>query len=564
MKRLRSIRDEENAAYERKVPLFVVLGSLLLYFLRFGYDYGNSDQDEVIPYLLHRLDPGLFTQDWFVTLQVGEFSVRTYFVWLLNALALILPVWLSVLLVYVTTWLLIAGAVYKLTYHFTKDQLASCAAVLLSLLLTPVWTLGGNDLVHSMLVASMVSWALGLWAVYHFLRSRYLLAPVLLGVACWMQALVGLHLAIVLVLVRVVRVVADRDSVETVGGVLSFGLFFALWSSPALGPIVYQQILAAPAGFDPEPSLFYILAEFRLPHHYLPGSFYMHNVVRFGLLGAVAIGSLFWGPFRRQLDGRAFILRSLTIVAVFLLIGWLFTEVVPVLMVAKLQLFKMTVFVKLLFVILISGAFFHWLPQTFRRPIRAVVRRPGWGLTLATIAWIGVVSAAILGEGFLHERVRPFQRMESPVGRMQDWAQRRTPVDAIFSVPPSMSSFRSEAQRTIVVNYKAIPYQDELMVEWLDRLLDMAPIELPERGGPELIDDLDAAYESLGADPLDALAATYNFGFVVRRTPLSGPEPAFREAFTAEDWYVYRRTDEAERGGDMESVEDTTSTPSSQ
>src|SRR5690606_19050858 len=113
-------------------------------------------QDEVIPYLLHRLDPALFTQDWFVNIQLSEFSVRTYFVWLIHALSLLLPVWLSVLIIYVATWLAIGAAVYRLAFHFTRDQLPSVAAVVLTLLLTPVWSLGCNDLLQSRLVASLV------------------------------------------------------------------------------------------------------------------------------------------------------------------------------------------------------------------------------------------------------------------------------------------------------------------------------------------------------------------------------------------------------------------------
>lgn len=543
MNRFRRKRNEDVETYEKRAPLFVLLGSLLLYFLRFEYDYANSDQDEVIPFLLHRLDPGLFTQDWFVGIQMSEFSVRTYFVWLLNAFSLIIPVWLTVLLFYVVSWLFMAAAIYKLTYHFTRDQLAGCAAIVLALVLTPVWTLGGNDLVHSMLVASMLSWTLGLWAVYHFLRSRYLISPVLLGIACWIQALVGLHLAILLFFIRVLKFVLDEERVQTLGGIVAWGLFFVLWASPALGPIAYQQLFARPPDFNPDPSLFYILAEFRLPHHYLLGSFYLHNVVRFSLLGLAATGVLLWKPYRRQLYDWLFVVRTLTLIGIFCLIAWLFTEIVPVLLIAKLQLFKMTVLAKLLFVIVISGAIFYWLPEKVRRALQVVVRRPGWGLTITTIVWLGVIAAAVMSDGYLHRQVRPFLRAKAPIGRVQDWAQRRTPADAIFAIPPSVSTFRSEAHRTIVINYKSVPYDDEQMVVWFERLTDMAPIDLPNRGGPEILDELDAAYESLGAARLKELSAKYEFDYVVRTTPLSRPEPAFKQVFANDGWFVYEQVD---------------------
>lgn len=543
MDRFRRRRDEEESLLQRRVPLFVTLGALLLYYLRFGYDYANSDQDEVIPYLLHRLDGGLFTQDWFVSSQATEFSVRTYFVWLLNAFSLILPVWLTVLVFHVVTWLLVAGAVYKLTYHFTKDQLAACAAIFLALVFTPVWTLGGNDLVHSMLVASMVGWALGLWAIYHFLRARFLIAPVLLGVACWIQPLVGLHLAMLLFLLRIARFFRDRGAVDSMGGIVVFGMLFVLWASPALGPIAYQQLLEPASHADGGPSLFYILAEFRLPHHYLPGSFYFHNVIRFSALALAAAAAMRWRPYSRQLDDRAFFIRLLALIFGFCVVSWIFTEIVPVLFVAKLQLFKMTVAAKLLFVILISGAFFYWLPQPIRRPLLEIVRRRRTGLFVVLVLWAVAVSLSVAENGILRDRVGPFRRAATPLGEVQEWAHRRTAIDAIFAVPPSISSFRSEAQRTIVINYKAVPYEDELMVTWFERLTDFAPIDLPERGGPDILDQLDAAYEGLGRDRLADLASKYEFDYLVRRTPLPDPKPFFEQAIATDGWIVYGRAE---------------------
>lgn len=544
MKRFRRRQEESRAAYEERPPVFVLLASLLLYFVRFGYDYASSDQDEVIPFLLHRMDPGLFTQDWLVSIQVSEFSVRTYFVWLLNTFALIIPVWLTVLILFIVTWLVLAAAVYKLAYHFTQDQVAASGAVVVGLILTPVWTLGGNDLVHSMLVASMVAWALGLWAVYHFLQSRYLIAPVLLGVACWMQPLVGLHLGILLFLLRTIKYARGERGSHTLGGVIAFGLFFALWSSPALGPIIYQQLFTQPPNLNPEPSLFYILAEFRLPHHYMPGSFYLHNVIRFSLLGVLAIGALAWKPFRVRLNDVEFITRVLILIACFCAFVTLFTEFIPVLFIAKLQLFKMTVLAKLLFVIILCGAALNVLPGFIRRALRAVLRRPGWGLTVMTVAWLVVISATVLGEGFFHNRVGPFLRDEQPIGQVQEWVKRNTSYSAIFAVPPSNSSFRSEALRTIVINFKAIPFEDEQMVTWFERLTDMAPVNLPARAGPEFVDELDAAYESLSGSDLVRLSEQYRFRYVLRSSAISPSSPRWRNVFQAGEWIVYERLEE--------------------
>ena len=529
---------EQSRIKDDGAPLFVLLGALLLFFLRFGYDYGTSDQDEVIPYLLHRLDRGLFTQDWFVQLQVSEFSVRTYFVWLLNVFALILPVWLSVLIVYVGSWLAIASAIYRLTFHFTRDQLAACAAVVLVLVFTPVWTLGGNELVHSMLVASMAAWAIGLWAIYQFVRGRYLIAPVMLGITCWIQALVGLHLAVLLFLVRVWMLLRREPGADTVSGAVVFGALFALWSSPAIGPIVYQQFFSRPV--NPDPSLFYIIAEFRLPHHYLPFSFYMQSALRFGIVGLLGGAALTSKMFRRTLTDHQFIVRTLLLIAFFCVVALIFTEFVPVLLVAKLQFFKMTVLAKVLLLMVICGFVFYWMPEGIRRILMGAVRHARWSLAAIVLLWAMVLFLTLPNNGILHDKVGPFQRSDEPIGQIETWAKRHSRLDAIYAIPPSWSSFRSEAQRTIVVNFKAVPYEDEHMLEWFTRLRDLAPAPLPDRGGASVIDDLDQAYERLSAGALVRLSEKYRFDYVIRETPLVDPQ--FREVFTAGSWRIYQRS----------------------
>jgi hypothetical protein len=63
-------------------PLSLIVLSLVLFTLRFGYAYATSDQDEILPLLFHFENSELFADDWFVLSQTAHLSVRTYFVWL--------------------------------------------------------------------------------------------------------------------------------------------------------------------------------------------------------------------------------------------------------------------------------------------------------------------------------------------------------------------------------------------------------------------------------------------------------------------------------------------------
>lgn len=534
--------DHSRQRVESRPPFFVLAGALLCYYLRFGYDYAHSDQDEFIPYLLHRLDPALFAKDWLVHIQSTEFSVRTYFVWLVQFFSTIVPVWLAILILYAASWLCIAWAVWKIAWYLTTDRLVASGAVFVTLIATPVWTMGGNDLVHGMLVPSMAGWALGGLAICLFLKFRPLAAAVLLGVTCWMHALVGLQLA---ALLCITQLLAWRERERPLQSLAAFFFVFSACALPTLGPIFYQQILATTSQ-EADPSLFYIMAEFRNPHHYLPGSFHPKRMLGFALIAGTGLAALAWQPVRQQLHHKKFLLCILIAIAGFCITGWVFTEIVPVLAITKLQLFKATVLAKALLIIAAGSAVSALLPHGIRRMLHGFLRHGRIGAIVVAAAWVVTMVLTLPENGYLRNRVGPWQRAAAPIGAVQKWVQTHTPHDAIFATPPSLSSFRSEAQRAIVVNHKAIPFTDRHMITWFERLTDLAPVGRPERGAPDLLHKLDTAFESLTERQLVELGQQYGFHHVLRSTPIPGPLYTFRQAFTTGNLFVYERSDHRE------------------
>ncbi len=521
-----------------KSKISILLAALLLYVLRFGYDYGLSDQDEFLPYLLHRLDASVLAQDWFVAGQATVFSIRAYFVTMLQVLAQVMPIWLAVLGVYVAVWLATAGAVYALGQHITDNRLAAAGAVVIALVLTPQWTLGGNDLVHSMLVPSMLGWALGLWGLVFFLRRQTVRAALLAGLATWIQALIGLQLAGLLGMILLWRLARGEAPLRPL---LVFAGVYGLAALPALGPLVYQQLAgAAPVAAEGTPSLFYILAQFRAPHHYLFFSFPPRSLVRFGMLVVLGVIGFVLLARRRRLHHRVFLIRSMTCIAGLCLVAFVCTEIVPVPFVAFLQFFKTTVLAKLLAVIVICGAAVAWLPDALTRPFERLMDLSAWGLGAVLLLWALMIGSIGLGVDAARAKIGPFVHEGTAIAQVERWAKTETPREAVFAVPPSWSGFRSRAQRAIVVNFKAFPYRDSLNAVWFERLTTLAPITLPDQGSPALSDSLDAAFMRQPAPGLRRLAGQYPFDYVARNRPLPPASPAFETAFTAGDWIVYK------------------------
>ncbi|ARA92036.1 hypothetical protein AWN76_001860 [Rhodothermaceae bacterium RA] len=515
-------------------PALVTALALVLYLLRFSYDYAASDQDELIPFLLHRLDPSLFAHDWFVQTQAGSFNVRTYVVLLLHGLALVLPVWAAVLTLYVAAWTLIATAVYHLGRLLTGDRVAAALAVVAALALTPQWTLGGNDLVHRMFVPSMLAWGLGLWGLGQALRHRTAPAALLLGLATWAQALVGLQLAGLTGLM----LLADRRSASPQRryGPARFAALYVLTAAPSVVPLLLLQYGSPPPGASPD-DLFYIQAVFRTPHHYLPSAFPRRALLRFGLLLGLGSGALAWLHRRGQVRHVRRLGVLLLAMAGLCLLAVVCTELRPVLAVAELQLFKTTVLAKVILLIGIARVAAQLLPARLRRLPEALLRsRRRCGMAAVLLAALAL---------FLMLRALEWPGLSrSPdavaLRAVEAWARTATPQDAVFAVPPSDDRFRSRAQRAIVVNFKAFPHQDTAMLAWFERLQALAPIGRPPRGGAAILDDLDRAFEHLTLAELLPLSRSYGFTYVLRRTPLP-LDPVYADPSVQ----VYRLPDDA-------------------
>lgn len=520
-------------------PVFAWLAALLLYFQRFGYDYGHSDQGEFLPVLLHRLLPDVLMNDWFVQTQEIGFNVRYLFTLLLEGPSRVISLEWVVFLAFVFAFTLLASAIYALARRLTRDRLVAVLTVILALVLTPQWTLGGNDLVHRMLVPSMFGWGCGLWAVYLYLRRWFLRAGLLLGLACWMQPLVALQLGLITGTILLLEVFIAERRPALPGNVVRYAGAFLVAGAPMLGPLLYQQLwLTAPPPPPDTPTLPYILMAFRAPHHYLPDTFSSGSVLRFGLLFGIGLLAYSIPVCKKSLRHTTFITGTLFLVTILCLVSYWFTEFRPVFFISKLQLFKLTVFLKLLLLIILSGAFSIWLPtHLWRRASKLMATQ--WPVFFVLGGWLFVAVSFFPGPSPFLRKWQPAVHAQSPLADLERWAREQTESDALFAVPPSFSGFRTRAQRAIVVDFKAMPFDAADTYEWFTRLRAVAPISLPRRGGARILRELDEAFEGQPPAALAALARTYGVTYVVRDRSLP-PSPDFVEVFRNEDWIVYR------------------------
>lgn len=530
-------------------PLYVLLAVLLGHYWRWGYAYGTGDHDEMIPQLLHHLDPGLFARDWFVQMQEGLITVRSVFLWLLQAGSAVLPLEAVVALLHALVLMAVAAGLYRLSQALGAGRLAATVAAFVPAVMTPYWTLGGNALTYGILVPEGIAWALAVPALALFVQGRRLRAALLLGVAAWVQPLVGVQTATVLGMTCLAETVASTDRSSHLLGTLRFGLVFGATAAVVILPILLTS--GTPAAIAPPPlgssaadataqlSAFYILASLRVPHHYLPLSFPLSDYARFGFVVMAGVAAFVLLRQRNRLRHGAFVVRFLSSTVLLTLLAFLFTEGFPTLFVAQLQLFKLTVLASTMLVVLACMGGVALLPEQAQAwGERLLTRRSlGWAAVGATLAATLVLVTA--GVGRPYTKLQPAAHRGSDAYAVERWARTHTDQDALFLIPPSNTTFRSYARRSVVINHKPVPFQQGAMHVWLARLLAVAPAPLPERG-VGFIAALDSAYHRNTRADWQQLAETFSADYVLAEWERLPEAPAETPVARVGKWGLYR------------------------
>ena len=320
--------------------------------------------------------------------------------------------------------------------------------------------------------------------------------------------------------------------------IIVYSFTFILASAPSLGPLFYQQFTASTAlEISDEPSLFYIMGAFRNPHHYL---FFSFSYSKFTLLLASSvIACLLLRRWKVALSRDLFVLAG--ILMVLCLFALCFTEIWPILTIGKLQLFKLTVILKILLLI----------------PIARVLACRGQALAMQFIDRKNLLqySVVLFALGLIalagsysyaqsRNKIYPADTPRAQI-ELENWIRDNTTANSLFAIPPGVSWFRSRTKRSIVINHKAFPYRDADIYTWFERLQQWAPIELPDRTDRSLISRLDSSYHALEPKTLESLVVQYGATHLLRNTPLPAVSPVFIEVFQNSDWYLYACMPEA-------------------
>ncbi len=317
------------------LPLLLLLTAFSVVFV--GYHYGTGDGGYYVYQIKRQVDPSFLAHDWFATY---VWYPHAFFIKGMARLSSLLPLPAAFFAIHLIERFLMLLAVFLIARRLSDDSLASLLGVLIVVVTNFKygWPLGGNDLLYTTVIPHTLGLAAALYALLAFLEEKRRLAAALLGLTTFLHLLLGMNLAAILFAYWIFhRKGRDWKSI------LVCGVLYAALAWTTIFPVLAHQWSHLTESRLSDTLYIDIIGRFRSPHHYIPSSWPPQDFLTFLIYLAFS-----WLGFETMgaPDFRGKVRFLALACFLFAVLGTLFVEVVPVAFVMKLQLFRMTVFIK--------------------------------------------------------------------------------------------------------------------------------------------------------------------------------------------------------------------------
>lgn len=470
----------------------------------FNYSFGNNDHIEQLPIIYRTLDPNYLSNDFFVNSNAG-FSPRYYYVEFVAFFGSFLSIPVFFFIGTIFSNIAISILTFRNAMLLLNNQKTAIIAAL-AVMVFPTIHLGGDLVLYgSMFTPTTLVFPLILLAFYFFLKRHMWFCFITTGIASVFHVLIGLEYGMLFLFTWIILGFLKSKKLNGILKKLPYLLIILAFLLPNLIP--YFRIKTTI-----DHTLFIdILAHFRHPHHYVLSEILSKKEV-LKLAVMITIIMLTWKTFRQKIQNKEHskgmaIFGSLFLGAI--LLNWIFVELIPVKEIVTLQLLRLLNFGKWIFLLLVV----NYLNQN---PIGRV-KKPQVGivfilfLLLSTFAGLSSIKMAIsLGMGvfILHllftkrtklllgssllillgiftinyldtTVLKPHQKkffstsgLSENQWNVSEFIKSNTEEDAVFLTPHLFGFLRTEANRAIIVDFKAFPFQEEAMQEWYQRIQD--------------------------------------------------------------------------------------------
>jgi uncharacterized protein DUF6798 len=598
--------------------LFVSIYTVASLILVYGYRFPSDDHNVEVPVILSLLHTDLFRSDYFVA-EMRQFTPRTYYFYLIYTLARCgLSVPMAHFLLYVLSLASFVFGLQAIARRVCRSEISASVLVFCGLVVS-AGTIGGMsgpiDLFSNTPTPSLYAMGLSIWGVFFSLRRSWPLAYGFFGVACLMQFLVGLLPALLLSPLLVGDAIQTRRVAPAMLALLCLGL--------GAGLVYVPMLLQGTTSSDMLSNRDFVkLVAIRAPHHVVPSSW---AKAQWGEFLLFCVGGVLCIKEAKSLQPalRFGLIAVIGLALGSLLLNILFVEILPLAVVAKLQLSRTTPFAQLAILIGLAALFDeHFQKQNWAVAVPLVVipvsQFPGLMLSLFAGAltrlealsphlraradlvifalvvvgfypWLspefpiltGPVLLLILISPYILQRLLRSARLATlaagslaclSVGLLADGLMERLPPrlerlfeskvalyrlgnddvtklalrfrdksdkDALVLVPPSVSHFRLDSLRSVVVDFKSFPFTDQGMIKWAERM--EVVLGIPLRPGLEF-EKSDAVFSSRPARALVEVAQHYHAQYILSRRNWH-PDMPGEEVDSEGSWVIWRLSD---------------------
>lgn len=528
------------------IPFLIIL-TLLFPFL-YKYSFVITNQFTQIPIILSFMKPDYLSNDWYVLVN-RTFGPRTIFAWYMAQTAKIFSLPLTFFLHYLLYIFIINLATYELTYLVFKRKFIALSTTVCILFGTTI-SLGGNMLVTQDFVAPQLPLALSLLAIVFLLQKNYLSSALLFSLASYFHPLIGFESAFLFFFIYLMIIILSKQSISKF---VKKGLIpYLVLTSPA----IYLYFSEGIKTQIDESTKIAILAYMRNPHHYLASSFSVSSYLSFFLLLILFVT---FSYFLRNIISKPlskFFSLSFAVVIFACFLGYITTEIIPFYQLAVLQPFRLTLYIYWIAAIIIFGGLFYLASvKKHLSPLLIIpifLSNPDYFFSFSKIKFIAtfvglsiivfykliprqillILLLIFFSLGRFHNKFNfsSYINFSSDETKVAIWAEKNTPTDSIFLVPPDFESFRLISNRAIVADWKSFPFQENAMLEWANRMCDLANKQncIYKK---MTYDDVVSGYHKHTRELFMELSKKYGFSYVVSDKEIAGLEKIYSNNF---------------------------------
>lgn len=321
---------------------FVIVSAIIAY----GYQFPSENNLVEVPPILSMLNPELYTNDFYVQENL-QFSPRYYYQYLIYftvKLGISLPH--TYFLYYFLAFSSFTLALYALGKKIGGSQLSASTLAFLGLATTN-GTIGFVNLFRTEPIPAIFAMGLAIWGIYFCFCQKWILGYLFFGLTCLVQFLVGLLPGAMFAPLLILDFRRHNNIWRIVLPLLILGGFACL--------VYIPMVITGNTGTQglDNAEFVYLYGHIRHPHHLIPSYWSQRHWKDFfffmvgGLLSIKSADSL----SSKDKFNLSFVIYTSLLA---LLLGYIFVEVFPLSLFAKLQLARTTPFAQLMVLITLS------------------------------------------------------------------------------------------------------------------------------------------------------------------------------------------------------------------